>query len=76
MRTCPNGIQSSGLLSKVPMGFSQDSLASEVIKNKGFFTKESLTDAEMVSSKSFAKTIAHFKVAKPLIDFINKTLET
>lgn len=76
MRTCPNGVQSSGLLSKVPMGFSQDSLASEVIKNKGFFTKESLTDAEMVSSKSFARTIAHFKVAKPLIDFINKTLET
>jgi len=76
MRTCPNGVQSSGLLSKVPKGFSHESLASEFIKNKGFFTKENLTNAEMVSSKSFKKTMAHFKVAKPLIDFINKTIET
>lgn len=76
MRTCPNGVQSSGLSSKTPKGFSQDSSASEFIKNKGFFTKENLSDVEMVSGKSFAKAIAHFKVAKPLIDFINKAIET
>jgi len=76
MRTCPNGVQSSGLLSKVPKGFSHESLASEFIKNKGFFTKENLTDSEIVSSKSFKKTMAHFQVAKPLIDFINKMIET
>jgi len=76
IRTCPNGVQSSGLSSKVPKGFSPDSSASEFVKNKGFFTKETLTDADMFSSKGFAKTIAHFKVAKPLIDFINKTIET
>ncbi len=75
-QTFPSGIHTSGVLSKVPKGFSQNSLAIEFLKMKGYFTMENLSDKEIVSSEVFEKIINRFKASKPLVDFINKTLET
>ena len=70
----PSGIQTSGVLSKVPKGFSQSSLAIEFLKMKGYFTMENLSDEEIVSGEVIEKITNRFKATRPLIDFLNKTI--
>jgi len=74
--TFPVGINNSGVLSKIPKEFGEGNQASEFLKMKGFYTLEKLTDIEMISIDTFAKINSCFKTTKPLIDFLNRAIET
>lgn len=74
-KTFPNGIQGVGKLKKMPDGYDENNPASELLKMKGFCTKEPIND-KLLKSKDCIKTIIHsFKTTKPLIDYINKAIE-
>lgn len=74
-KTFPNGIQGVGKLKKMPVGYDTTNPASELLKMKGFCTKESLND-KLITSKDCIQTITDFfKTTKPLIDYINKAIE-
>ena len=74
--TFPVGINNSGVLSKIPKEFGEGNQASEFLKMKGFYTLEKLTDIEMISIDTFAKINSCFKTTKPLVDFLNRAIET
>lgn len=71
----PSGIQSVGVLSKVPKGYDENNPAKEFLKMKGFCTKEDISDKEIITLDVKDKIINYFKTAKPLVDFLNKAIE-
>ena len=74
-KTFPNGIQGVGKLKKMPDGYNETNQASELLKMKGFCTKELLNN-ELLTSKDCIKTVMDFfKTSKPIIDYINKAIE-
>ena len=74
-KTFPNGIQGVGKLKKMPVGYNETNPASELLKMKGFCTKEPLND-KVLTSKDCIKTVMDFfKTSKPIIDYINKAIE-
>jgi len=74
-RTFPSGINNSGVLTRTPKEFDETNQASEFLRMKGFFTKEILTDKEIVSIDTFDKINSYFKTTKPLVDFLNRAIE-
>lgn len=74
-KTFPNGIQGVGKLKKMPYGYDETNQANELLKLKGFCTKEPLND-KVLTSKDCIKTVMDFfKTTKPIIDYINKAIE-
>jgi uncharacterized protein (TIGR02453 family) len=71
----PAGIQSVGVLAKVPKGYDENNPASTFLKMKGFCTKENITDKAMMAADIKDKIITAFKTTKPLVDFLNKEIE-
>lgn len=71
----PSGIHNSGILTRIPKGFSEASRASDFLKMKGFYTKEKISDIEIQSKDSFAKIISCFKAIKSLVSFLNRAIE-
>ncbi len=72
----PSGINNSGVLKKIPKEFEEANKAAEFLKMKGFYTSEKLTDKEITSNDTFGKIISYFETTKPLIDFLNKSIES
>ena len=63
------------MLKKMPVGYNETNPASELLKMKGFCTKEPLND-KLLTSKDCVKTVMEFfKTTKPIIDYINKAIE-
>ena len=59
----------------MPDGYDETNPASELLKMKGFCTKEPLND-KIMTSKDCIKTVRDFlKTTKPIIDYINKAIE-
>ena len=59
----------------MPDGYNETNQASELLKMKGFCTKELLNN-ELLTSKDCIKTVMDFfKTSKPIIDYINKAIE-
>jgi uncharacterized protein (TIGR02453 family) len=74
--TFPNGLQGVGKLKKVPVEYEEANPANELLKMKGYCTKEKLGD-EVLTGKNCLQTIlTHFKTSKPLIDYLNKAIES
>ena len=73
--TFPSGIQGVGKLKKMPDGYEETNPASELLKMKGFCTKEIVSDKMLTSKDCVAKVLDSFKTSKPLIDYINKAIE-
>ena len=71
----PSGIQGVGKLKKMPNGYYETNPASELLKMKGFCTKEIISDKMLTSKDCVAKILDRFKTTKPLIDYINKAIE-
>lgn len=71
----PNGIQGVGKLKKVPEGFDEGNPAIELLKMKGFCTKEIISNNLLTSKGCIQTVIDCFKTTKPLIDYINKAIE-
>ncbi|MFQ3598621.1 MAG: DUF2461 domain-containing protein [Chloroherpetonaceae bacterium] len=74
-KTFPNGIQGVGKLKKMPDGYDETNPASELLKMKGFCTKEFVSDKTLTSNDCVATILDCFKTSKPLIDYINKAIE-
>jgi len=74
-KSFPCGIQSVGVLAKVPKGYYENNPASEFLKMKGFCTKEPVTDKEIMAADINDKIITFFKKTKPLVDFLNRAIE-
>ena len=74
-KTFPNGIQGVGKLKKMPDGYDETNPASELLKMKGFCTKEIISDKTLLSKDCIATILESFKTSKPLIDYINNAIE-
>jgi len=75
-KTFPSGINNSGVLTRTPKQFDEASQASEFLRMKGFCTMEKLTDKEIISKNTFDKINSYFKTTKPLVDFLNRAIES
>ncbi len=75
-QTFPSGINNSGILTRIPKEFDESSEASKYLKMKGYFTKENLSDNEMLTNETFTKIISCFKNTKPLVDFLNRAISS
>ena len=71
----PSGIQGVGKLKKMPNGYYETNPASELLKMKGFCTKEIISDKTLTSKDCVVTILDRFKTSKPLIDYINKAIE-
>ena len=74
-KTFPSGLQGVGKLKKVPDGYDETNPANELLKMKGFCTKEKISDKILTSKDCIPTIIDSFKTSKPLIDYINKAIE-
>lgn len=74
--TFPNGLQGVGKLKKVPVEYEETNPANELLKMKGYCTKEKLSDEVLTGKYCLQTILTHFKVSKPLMDYLNKTIES
>ena len=58
-----------------PDGYDEINPASELLKMKGFCTKEIVSDKTLTSKDCIPTILDNFKTSKPLIDYINKAIE-
>jgi uncharacterized protein (TIGR02453 family) len=68
-------IKPSGKLSRPPKGFDPENPAIEWLKYKGFFTQKNLTNQELLDDQLLKKILSGYQAAKPLVDFINGSIE-
>ncbi|MGB4846192.1 MAG: DUF2461 domain-containing protein [Ferruginibacter sp.] len=74
-KTFAKGLHSEVTLSRPPKGYDELNPAIEYLKMKSFTVGRYFTDAE-VQNKNFVKEVAKtFQAMKPLIDFLNTSLE-
>lgn len=74
-KTFPSGLQGVGKLKKIPDGYDEINPASKLLKMKGFCTKENVSDKTLTSKECVPSILDSFKTSKPLIDYINKSIE-
>lgn len=63
-------------LSAMPKGYEKDNPAAAYLKLKSLIAETSVSDDELLTSSLHKKTIEAYKALKPLLDFINRSLET
>jgi uncharacterized protein (TIGR02453 family) len=69
------GIDKSNSLVRPPKGYEEENPAIEFLKLKSFVVTKPFTDASLMS-ESFLKELSRsFKEVKPMIDFINRSLD-
>lgn len=59
-----------------PKGYEKDNPALQYIKLKSFIAETGLADEELTKAALHKKTVTAFKGLMPLLNFINRTLET
>lgn len=73
--TFPSGIQGQNKLKKFTDFLEKSEEEVELLKMKGFCTKELISD-KVLTSKDAIKTIMnYFETTKPLIEYLNKAIE-
>lgn len=68
-------VKYSGKLTRPPKGFEKNDPAIEWLKYKGFYTQKPLSDDEVLNAKLLENIISGYEVVKPLIDFINESVD-
>ena len=63
-------------LSTMPKGYSKDHSAIEYLKLKSFIAETHFKDEELMKSSLHKKTVAAFEALQPLINFINRALDS
>ncbi len=63
-------------LSREPKGYEKNNPALEYLRLKSFFADTFLPDEELVKSTLHRKTVEGFKAIQPLLEFINRTIES
>lgn len=61
-------------LSTAPKGYEKDNPAIEYLKLKSFIAETPITDAELTTAALHKKTVTAFEALKPLLQFINRTI--
>lgn len=73
--TFPSGIQGQSKLKKFTDFPEQREEVIELLKMKGFCTKELISDKVLTSKDAIKTILNYFETTKPLIDYINKAIE-
>ncbi len=63
-------------LSTMPKGYEKDHPAATYLKLKSLIAETTVEDADLVKSTLHKKTIEAYKALKPLLDFLNRALES
>ena len=71
----PSGIQGQSKLKKFTDLSEKREEVIELLKMKGFCTKEFINDNVLTSKDAVKIIINYFKTSKPLIDYLNKAIE-
>jgi uncharacterized protein (TIGR02453 family) len=73
--TFPSGIQGENKLKKFNDFSEKREEVIELLKMKGFCTKENIIDDVVTSEYAIKRIINYFKTTKPLIEYLNKAIE-
>ena len=73
--TFPSGIQGQSKLKKFTDSSEKREEVIELLKMKGFCTKELLSDNVLTNADTVKNIINYFKTTKPLIEYLNKAVE-
>ncbi|MDI6032555.1 DUF2461 domain-containing protein [Flavobacterium sp. LB2P84] len=71
----PSGIQGQNKSKKFTDFYEKSDPVVELLKMKGFCTKELINDKILTSADAVKIIINYFKTAKPLIEYLNKAIE-
>ena len=63
-------------LSTMPKGYEKDHPAIEYLKLKSFIAETHFKDEELTKSSLHKKTVAAFEALQPLVNFINRALDS
>ena len=63
-------------LSSMPKGYEKDNHAAAYLRLKSFIAETKIADEELTKSSLHKKTVAAFEALQPLLNFINRTIET
>lgn len=69
------GFNMSDSLVRAPKGYEETNPAIEYLRMKNFVACRSFTDAELADKKFTKELVNTFKNGKPMIDFINRSLD-
>ena len=68
-------VKPSGQLTRPPRGYTDDNPAIEWIKYKGYYTQKMMPAADLHKPEMVEDVLVNFKALRPLIDFINRSIE-
>jgi len=63
-------------LSRMPKGYEEDNPAIDYLKLKSLIAETEITDEELTRSTLHKKTVAAFEALQPLLNFINRSLDS
>jgi uncharacterized protein (TIGR02453 family) len=63
------------ILSRPPKGYEDDNPAVEFLKLKSYIATTKISDTDLFSKDLVKKVVGHFELIKPLIDFLNRSVE-
>ena len=71
----PSGLQGQNNKKKFTDFYEENDPFVELLKMKGFCTKEIISDSILTSKDAVKTIINYFETTKPLIDYLNKAIE-
>jgi uncharacterized protein (TIGR02453 family) len=63
-------------LSRMPKGYEEDNPASDYLKLKSLIAETTIADEDLTRSTLHKKTVAAFEALQPLLNFVNRSLDT
>jgi uncharacterized protein (TIGR02453 family) len=64
------------ILIRPPKGYEKDNPALEYLKLKNFIVMAGIEENELLEKDLIPKVISHFKIMKPLVDFLNRAIDS
>lgn len=69
-------LDSKEKLIRPPKGYEKDNPALDFLQLKSFIVMASIDDKELLDKTIVTNVVAHFKAMKPLVDFLNRAIDT
>jgi uncharacterized protein (TIGR02453 family) len=63
------------VLSRPPKGYEEDNPAIEILKLKSFIVRAKIPDSDLTSKNLLKKVVTNLELIKPLVDFLNRSVE-
>ncbi len=74
-KTFPSGLQGQDSKKKFTDFYEKSNPVVELLKMKGFCTKEIISDKVLTNNDALKNIINYFETTKPLINYLNKAIE-